>query len=115
MKKCALAILFFLSSNLSFAQYLKQNEALEDMKEFKVLMETESSYYQMSDSDFKSRYQQIEKQILQQDSIPTYFLAYELEKIISETIDRHASLRIDNFDDEEFEILGLYFLLYYPH
>src|SRR5699024_3044900 len=109
MRKFILVLSLMLLSNASFAQYLQQNEAIEDLKEFKNLMETESSYYQMSDFDFETRYQQIEKEILQQDSIPIYFLAYEMEKIIGETIDRHASLRMDGFDDEAFEIFGLHF------
>src|SRR5690625_3214627 len=111
MKQFILVLVFLFTSSASFAQYLKKNEALEDLKEFKALMETESSYYQLSDFDFEGRYQQIEKQILQQDSIPIYFLAYEMEKIIGETIDRHASLRMDGFDKEDFEMLGLHFPL----
>lgn len=111
MRKFVIVVFLLLSSSVSFAQYLQTNEALEDLNEFKTLMENESSYYQLSDFDFEARYQKIEKHILQQDSIPIHFLAYEMEKIIGETIDRHASLKMDSFDEEAFEMLGLHFPL----
>lgn len=107
-KIIVLSALLLISSNI-FAQYLQKNDALEDLKEFRNLMETESSYYQVSEFNFEARYQQIENKILQQDSIPIYFLAHEMEKIIGETIDRHASLKINGFDEKEFETLGLHF------
>lgn len=109
MRKFALILPFLLSSSILFAQHLQKKDALEDLMEFKTLMETESSYYQLSEFAFEARYQQIEKEILQQDSIPLYYLAYELEKIIAETIDRHAGLKMDDFDKKEFEILSLHF------
>ncbi|HLW15677.1 MAG TPA: S41 family peptidase [Flavobacteriaceae bacterium] len=109
MRKFVIVVSLLLSSSVSFAQFLQKNEALEDLNEFKALMETESSYYQLSDFDFEARYQQIENKILPQDSIPIHFLAYEMEKIIGETIDRHASLRMEAFDEKEYETLGLHF------
>lgn len=98
-----------LLSSTCFAQYLKKDKAIEDLNEFKTLMEIESSYYQLSDFDFSSRYKFIEQEIRLHDSIPIYFLAYELEKIISETIDRHASIKMKNFEADDFEQLNLYF------
>lgn len=109
MKKYVLGMTLVFLSSTCFAQYLKTAETIEDLNEFKTLMETESSYYQLSDFDFSSRYQHIEKELLGQDSIPTYFLAYELEKIISETIDRHASIKMNNFKTDDFDLLKLYF------
>lgn len=102
MKKYLLVITLLFSSSLSFAQYLQKEEALEDLKEFKVLLKKESSYYQLSNFDFASRYKNIEDTIKQQDSIPIYTLTYELEKIISETIDRHALIRMQDFQDSDY-------------
>src|SRR5690554_4891656 len=109
MKKHLIGITLMLLSSTCFAQYLKKDKAIEDLNEFKTLMEIESSYYQLSDFDFSSRYKFIEQEIRLHDSIPIYFLAYELEKIISETIDRHASIKMKNFEADDFEQLNLYF------
>lgn len=109
MKKYLLIIAFLLSSSLCFAQYLQNDKALEDLMEFKLLMEKESSYYQLSEFDFKIRYKHIENKIKESDSLPLYVLAYEMEKVIAETIDRHASVKMKNFEKENYELLKLHF------
>ncbi len=101
-----LTLLFI--STYGFGQYLTQEEALEDFKEFKTLLKTQSSYYQVSDFDFENSYNEVERKINQKDSIPVYFLAFELEKIISNIIDRHANIRMENFEEDDYELYSLH-------
>jgi hypothetical protein len=98
-----------LISTLSFSQTLTKEMALEDLNEFKTLLENQSSYYQVSKTDFKNFYNEIERKINQKDSIPVYFLAFELERIISNIIDRHANIRMENFEEDDYELYNLYF------
>ena len=109
MRNYLLVITVIFSTSLSFAQFVQRKEALADLKEFKISLEKQSSYFQLSDFDFESRYKQVEKKIAIQDSIPIYFLAYEFEKIITETIDRHANIRMDDFEEDDFEMFNLHF------
>lgn len=97
-----------LISTLGFGQYLTKEKALEDLKEFKLLLENQSSYYRVADFDFEKSYNEVERRISQKDSIPVYFLAFELEKIISNIIDRHANIRMENFEEDDYELFNLY-------
>ena len=98
-----------LISTLSFSQTLTKEMALEDLNEFKTLLENQSSYYQLSKTDFENFYNEIERKINQKDSLPVYFLAFELERIISNIIDRHANIRMENFEEDDYELYNLYF------
>ena len=98
-KKCLFILFFIFISNNVSSQHLSKSEAFEDFEEFKELMNTESSYYQLSNYDFTKSYEDIKQNIDAGDSIPIYFLAYEFEKLIAETIDRHASVRMDRFEE----------------
>ncbi|MDN6280541.1 MAG: hypothetical protein L0J45_06015, partial [Psychroflexus sp.] len=86
MTKYLFGICLILYSNFSFSQSISKAQALEDIDEFIALLETESSYYQLSDFDFEARYTQIRDNIQKKDSVRIDFLAYEFEKIIAETI-----------------------------
>lgn len=101
--------MLFLLTQLSFAQYIQKDKALEDLESFKQLMETESSYYQLSGFDFDNRFTEIAQTLELQDSVAVYYLAYELEKIIAETIDRHASVKIEDFKESDYKLLNQYF------
>ncbi|QXP59005.1 S41 family peptidase [Olleya sp. HaHaR_3_96] len=98
-----------LISTLSFSQTLTKEMALEDLNEFKNLLEKQSSYYQVSKIDFENYYNEIERKVNQKDSIPIHFLAFELEKVISNIIDRHANIRMENFEEDDYELYNLYF------
>lgn len=101
-----LSLLFI--STLGFGQYLTKQKALEDLKEFRTLLKKQSSYYQVSNFDFEKNYNEVERKINQKDSVPIYFLAFELEKIISNIVDRHANIRMENFDEDDYELYNLY-------
>lgn len=107
--KLLLTFSLLLTSTLSFGQNLTQEQALEDLNEFKTLMEKQSSYYQVSEIDFEKYYNETERKINQKDSIPVYFLAFEFEKIISNLIDRHANIRMDNFEEDDYSSYNLFF------
>lgn len=107
--KSYFSILLLLISNLCFSQYLSQKKALEDVNEFKTLLEKQSSYYQVSDFDFKNRFKELKQTIVSKDSVAIHFLAYEFEKLIAETIDRHANVKMDGFDEDNFKIFNNYF------
>lgn len=97
-----------LISTLVFGQYLTKERALEDLEEFKTLLQKQSSYYQISTFDFEKCYNEVEIKISKEDPIPIYSLAFEFEKIISNLIDRHANIRMDNFDEDDYELYNLY-------
>lgn len=100
--------MLLITSALSFGQYLTRKMALEDLNQFKVLLEKQSSYYQVADFDFEKYYQEIERKINQKDSVPVFFLAFELEKVMSNIIDRHANIKMENFDKKSCELCNLY-------
>lgn len=108
-KSLLILLTFILTTTLSFGQKLTKEKALEDFNEFKTLLEKQSSYYQISDTDFNKLYEETERKIKSKDSIRTYFLAFELEKIISELIDRHASIKMEDFEEDDYNIFGLHF------
>ena len=84
-------------------------ELQEDLNEFKSLLEKQSSYYQVSKINFENYYNKIERKVNQKDSIPVHFLAFELERFISNIIDRHANIRMENFEEDDYELYNLYF------
>ncbi len=87
-----------------FGQHIDRKAALEDFNQFVDLLERQSSYYQLSDYDFDRRFQTARTSIEQQDSVSVLFLANEMEKIIAETVDRHASVKMEDFDEDEIEL-----------
>lgn len=109
MRKILITLTLLFTSTLSFGQYLTKEKALEDLDEFKILMEEQSSYYQVSNFDFAKPYKEIERTILSKDSISIHFLAFEYEKIIAETIDRHTGIEIEDFDEDAYPIFNLHF------
>ncbi len=109
LKKTLLILLLLQISVLGFGQYLTKQKAIEDLMEFKTLLKTQSSYYQVSNFDFEKSYNEVQKKISQKDSVPIYFLAFELEKIISNIIDRHANIKMENFEEDDYELYNLYF------
>lgn len=95
--------------NCAQSQSISSKKAFEDLVEFKILLETQSSYYQVSTFDFEKRYKVIEKEIQDKDSVPIHYLAFEFEKIIAETIDRHANIRMKDFDENSNKMFNLHF------
>ena len=75
VQKILQILTLLLISTLSFSQTLTKEMALEDLNEFKTLLEKQSSYYQVSKTDFENYYNEIERKVNQKDSIPVYFLA----------------------------------------
>ncbi len=107
-RKLSIFLTLLFTSTLGFGQYLTKEKALEDVKEFKMLLEKQSSYYQVSNFNFEKSYNEIEKKINEKDSISIHFLAFELEKIISNIIDRHANVRMENFNEDNYELYNLH-------
>jgi hypothetical protein len=108
VQKILQILTLLLISTLSFSQTLTKEMALEDLNEFKTLLEKQSSYYQVSKTDFENYYNEIERKVNQKDSIPVYFLAFELERVLSNIIDRHANIRMENFEEDDYELYNLY-------
>lgn len=109
MRNTLQILILLLISTLSFSQTLTKEMALEDLNEFKSLLEKQSSYYQVSKINFENYYNKIERKVNQKDSIPVHFLAFELERFISNIIDRHANIRMENFEEDDYELYNLYF------
>jgi len=109
IQKTLQILTLLLISTLSFSQTLTKEMALEDLNEFKNLLEKQSSYYQVSKIDFENYYNEIERKVNLKDSIPIHFLAFELEKVIANIIDRHANIRMENFEEDDYELYNLYF------
>ncbi|MEL6973404.1 MAG: hypothetical protein AAFO02_24820, partial [Bacteroidota bacterium] len=108
MNKLIFTLVVLLCAQYCLSQNLPQEAALADVDEFVHLLETQSSYYQYSGYDFENRFRQLKAEIASQDSIPAHVLAFQIEKIVSETIDRHASVRAEDFDEDEIELYDLH-------
>lgn len=86
-------LLLLFQSTLGFGQYLSKEQALEDFIEFKNLTKIQSSYYQSAKEDLDKLLSEIEKKLIKADSISMHDLAYELERFISHSIDRHTGVK----------------------
>lgn len=105
-------IILFLAILFSYdckSQNIEKEAALADFNEFVQLLEIQSSYFQVADYNFESHFQKVKEKISSRDSVPIHFLAFKMEKIIAETFDRHASVKIKDFDEENIEIFNLHF------
>lgn len=91
------------------SQNIGKYSALADFDEFVELLQNQSSYFQLSDYDFENHYQIVKERISNQDSVHIHFLAHEIGKVIAETVDRHASVKVENLDEGKIEILNLHF------
>ncbi len=107
--KNTIIILAILFSYDCKSQNIEKEAALADLKEFIQLLETQSSYFQVADYNFESHFEKVKEKISYQDSVPIHFLAFQMEKIIAETFDRHASVTMEDFDEDDIGIFNLHF------
>ncbi len=107
-KTYALLILVLLV-NVSFAQTISSTDAIEDLKEYKRLLETESSYYTLSDYDFDKQFEILEKRFKSKDSIDLRVLLVEIGRIQSKIVDRHASIKSKTLRAKDEKVYNLKF------
>lgn len=107
--RAALAIFFLSLIQIGFSQFISSAHAQEDLMEFKGLLETQSSYFQLSDADWELYFRQLSQEIESRDSVSIPFLAFEMEKGIAKTRDRHANIRMDDFEEDDVELFNLHF------
>jgi len=94
MKKLLICITILSTClNLAISQKISSKQALSDLSEFKHLLRTESSYYQLSNSSLNYRFDRVKKELETKDSVSIISLADKLESIMAEIIDRHANIR----------------------
>ena len=108
MKKLILVLALFLAFD-GKSQNIGKDAALADFDAFVALLNSQSSYFQLSDYDFDGHCEEVRKKISTRDSVSIPFLAFEIEKVIAETIDRHASVKMEDFDEDGIDILDLHF------
>lgn len=108
MKKIVLVLAIFISYNCK-GQNIEREAALEDFIEFIQLLEVHSSYFQVCDYNFENHFEEVKEKISHTDSVPIHFLAFQMEKIIAETNDRHASVKMEDFDEDAIELFNLHF------
>ena len=108
MKKLLLVLAVLLCAYSCPCQNIAKEVALADVEEFVQLLKTQSSYFQYSDYDFENSFERLRARIAMEDSIPIHVLAYEMEKIVAEMIDRHASVRAEDFDEDEEAMFDLH-------
>lgn len=109
MRTPSLLIILFLCCYSLIAQKIDQASAVSDFEEFVHLLDTHSSYYQLSEYDFESRFDKVTQWINAHDSVAVHELAYKMEQIISETVDRHASIKMEDFEEDDYDSFGLHF------
>jgi len=80
MKNSLLITLSLFFSNIMLGQMptIDKDKALEDLEEFQQILETQSSYLQLVDFDYKSQIDQLEKEIQSSISISILHLANEM-------------------------------------
>ena len=108
MRVTIYTIVILLFSIACKSQNIDRESALADFDEFINILEVQSSYFHLADYDFESRFTMVKEKISKQDSVPIYFLAHEIEKLIAETVDRHASVKIEDLDEDNIEVLDLH-------
>lgn len=106
--KSLFTILLVCFVQLCSAQRISNAAAKADLLEFKNLLETQSSYFQLTTDNWEQYFEQLFKGLENRDSIPISFLAFEMEKVIAKTLDRHANIKMDDFEEDEVELFNLY-------
>jgi hypothetical protein len=84
-----------------FSKSIKRQELKSDFEQFKSIIYTESSYYQLTNYDFIKHFEEIDKEISACDSMTIYKFASILEEVLSNLIDRHANIRYNELDEEK--------------
>ncbi|MEM6264802.1 MAG: S41 family peptidase [Bacteroidota bacterium] len=108
MSRAIVTLMLLSLVHLTQAQFISKEQALEDLAEFKALLNTQSSYFQLSKVNFQDLFTEVEAEVAAADSMPVYQLAYMLERVIAATIDRHASVKMEDFEEDEFKWFGLH-------
>ncbi|WP_299180120.1 S41 family peptidase [uncultured Aquimarina sp.] len=90
-------------------KYISRNEAIHDLKQFKEILDTKSSYAQLSPFDYESAINKVVTSILQKDKgdISIDKLVYEMSTIIAEIGDRHSSIKNEALDKNSYKTYNL--------
>lgn len=90
-------------------KYISKTEAIHDLKQFKEILDTKSSYAQLSSFDYKSAISKVITSIIQKDKeeISIDKLIYEMNTIISEIGDRHSSVKNETLDKNSYKTYNL--------
>ena len=93
----------------AISKKIGKNKAIEDVREFKKILEQKSSYAQITDFNYVQSLENIENKIKKgSKNIAISWLCRELKKIMAEIPDRHASVKLGstrNFKECNFKAL----------
>jgi hypothetical protein len=89
-------------------QKISTTEAIEDLKQFKNILESRSSYAQISTFDYKSDIRRLIASIRGKKNININEFTNEIGKIMSEIGDRHASIKNEAFNKEAHKAYNLW-------
>lgn len=108
-----LLLMYTMSSTVKAQQSEKNNQdkkneplisvvkAMADINEFQDILETKSSYLQLSDFNYIKALDKLKGKIHKEGNpISISFLTHELAKIMGEIGDRHSSIRNRSFDED---------------
>ncbi len=84
-------------------------QAIEDLKEFKNILDNKSSYAQLSEYDYGTAIKKLEKRILNStnETVNIDKLAHEMGKIMAEIGDRHSSIKNEAFNRRNHDTYNL--------
>lgn len=86
---------------------ISSQKAIEDINAYLKILETKSSYVQVSNYDYKKALSDLNKKIKNKKLIKVNYLANELGKITAELGDRHSSVKNEKFDKKEHSTYSL--------
>lgn len=83
---------------------ISKEQAIQDLNQFQEILDSKSSYAQLSSFDYTSAIKRIETSIIKKgDTISVDELTNELSKIISKIDDRHSSIKNMSFNADNYK------------
>lgn len=89
-------------------QKITNKQAIEDLQQFEEILESKSSYAQISGYDYKAAIKELSSSIVsKKETIDINELAHEMAKIMAKIGDRHSSIKNESFDSRGHESYNL--------
>ncbi|KYG72795.1 S41 family peptidase [Roseivirga echinicomitans] len=96
------------SEQANRSQKITKTQAIEDLKEFEEILESRSSYAQLSELDYKAAIKKLSASIANKNGdIDINELAHEMAKIMAQIGDRHSSIKNESFNSRGHESYNL--------
>jgi C-terminal processing protease CtpA/Prc len=98
-----------ITSKKEVVRVITLEQAIEDINEFKKILETKSSYSQLSKYNYNAAIQKLKNSLKEKNSeaVDLNFLTNEMAKIMAEIGDRHSSIKNTHFKRKDYKCYDL--------